>query len=900
MSGIVVDNFAGGGGASTGIEEALGRPVDIAVNHSRAAIAMHTANHRETRHYCEDIWTVDPKEAAAGRVVEVAWFSPDCFPAGTMVLTRRGYAAIETIGVGDEVLTHERRWRRVTSTMSTRKPVLTLRGHGHPGLRVSAEHPFLVRQRSQPHRGGPWSLGPAAWTPAGNLAKGAYWATPTAFPGAEPPAIPVYRGRSLKVSPELMWLAGRYIADGWTRLTNTRAELVITCGRHEVDGLRERLNAWPREGARCGADELAWSERETATAYQFATSHRGLVEWLREHFGHRAEAKRLPGWSLGMDDHMRRSLLDGYLSGDGWSGHGLVEASTVSKALAFSIKALASTLGFTAAVYWRANTPVIQGRRVNARPSWNIRWRADLDPLHRQTVREEGLEWAPVRERKEDVDVEEVFNLSVEEDESYIADGIAVHNCTHFSRAKGGQPRSKGVRGLADVVIRWARAVKPRLILLENVEEFQTWGPLDDNGYPIKSAEGSDFRAWLAALVDCGYQVEYRVLVAADYGAPTTRKRFFLIARCDGQPIVWPKPTHGRGRETPWRTAAEVIDWTLPCPSIFDRKRPLADATMRRIAAGLRRYVIDAATPFVVPLTHQGPPRTHPLDEPLRTVTAANRGELALVTPYVTRVDNTSDGRLRGLTSCVEPLKTVTSAGGFALVSPTLITAGYGEREGQAPRVPGLDKPLGTVVAGGQKHALVTAFLAKHYGGVVGHGVERPVGAVTARDHHSLVTAQLELPGAVASSFVSKFYGTSTGAGVDEPLPTVTTGGGKGGGHLAEVRAFLVKYYGSDGDPQSQQQTLFGPLHTVTTKARFGLVTVHGQQYQIADIGMRMLAPGELFAAQGFPPDYVLDPLLDGKPLTKTQQIELAGNSVCPPAAFALVAANARTLRRAA
>lgn len=872
MSGIVIDNFAGGGGASTGIEAALGRPVAIAINHSRAAIAMHAANHPETRHYQEDIWTVDPREAAAGRVVEVAWFSPDCFPAGTMVLTRRGYVPIETIGVGDEVLTHERRWRRVTSTMSTRKPVLTLRGHGHPGLRVSAEHPFLVRQRSQPHRGGPWSLGPAAWTPAGALGQGAYWATPTAFPDAEPPAIPVYRGRSLKVSPELLWLAGRYIADGWTRLTSTRAELVITCGRHEAEGLRARLSAWPREGARCGADELAWTERETVTAYQFATSHRGLVEWLREHFGHRAEAKRLPGWSLGMDDQLRRSLLDGYLSGDGWSGHGLVEATTVSKALAFSIKALASTLGFTAAVYWRANTPVIQGRRVNARPSWQLRWRAELDPLHRQTVREEGMEWAPVRERKEDFDVEEVFNLSVEEDESYVADGIVVHNCTHFSRAKGGQPRSKKVRGLADVVIRWARAVKPRLILLENVEEFQTWGPLDENGYPIKAREGEDFRAWLAALVDCGYQVEYRVLVAADYGAPTTRKRFFLVARCDGQPIVWPRPTHGRGRETPWRTAAEVIDWSLPCPSIFGRKKPLADATMRRIAAGLKRYVIDAASPFVVPVKTWGGGGNGPrgLDEPMRTVTASKRGEFALGTPYVTRVDNTSDGRLRGLTSCDEPLKTVTSAGGFALVSPTLVQTGYGEREGQAPRVPGLDKPLGTVVAGGQKHALVTAFLAKHYGQpdgrvLPGLALDVPVGTVTAKDHHSLVTATL--------------------------AP---------GGHVDEVRAFLVKYYGSDGDPQSQQQTLFGPLHTVTTKARFGLVTVHGQQYQIADIGMRMLAPHELFAAQGFPPDYVLDPLLDGKPLTKTQQIELAGNSVCPPAAYALVAANARTLRRAA
>lgn len=273
----------------------------------------------------------------------------------------------------------------------------------------------------------------------------------------------------------------------------------------------------------------------------------------------------------------------------------------------------------------------------------------------------------------------------------------------------------------------------------------------------------------------------------------------------------------------------------------------------------------------------------------MRTVTTSKRGEFALVTPYLATVTHTKSGD--SVHAVDAPLRTVTTAKGgeFVLVSPTLTQTGYGERDGQAPRVPGLDKPLGTVVAGGQKHALVTAFLAKHFTqpeGRVHAGIplDVPTGTATARDHHSLVTA-----------YVAPFYGRSTGASAEAPLPTAT-----GHAHLAEVRAFLVKYYGADGEVESQQQNLFGPLHTVTTKARFGLVTVHGQQYQIADIGMRMLAPHELFAAQGFPPDYVLDPLLDGKPLTKTQQIELAGNSVCPPAAYALVAANARTLRRAA
>lgn len=412
-------------------------------------------------------------------------------------------------------------------------------------------------------------------------------------------------------------------------------------------------------------------------------------------------------------------------------------------------------------------------------------------------------------------------------------------DCTNFSRAKGGKPVSKGIRALAWVVIRWARDVRPRVIVLENVEEFQTWGPLV-NDRPDPERAGETFREWLGQLAGLGYAIEFRSLVAADYGTPTTRKRLFLIARRDGGNAVWPEPTHGKNRPNRWRPASEVIDWSLPCPSIFDRPRPLAEATQRRIAAGIRRFVIEAAEPFIVTLTHQGGERGRSVSAPLPTVTAAHRGELALV-------------------------------------SPTLIQTSWGERQGQAPRVPGLHKPLGTVVAGGAKHALVAAFLSKHFGGVVGHGVERPLGTVTARDHHALTTAWL-----------TKFYGTATGSSCEAPMPTVTAGAW--GGHMAEVRAFLVKYYSTG----SQQQDLLGPLHTVTSKARFGLVEIHGEQYVITDIGMRMLQPHELFAAQGFPDDYEIAPEFNGRPLTKTAQIALCGNAVCPQVAEAIVAANTR------
>ena len=434
-------------------------------------------------------------------------------------------------------------------------------------------------------------------------------------------------------------------------------------------------------------------------------------------------------------------------------------------------------------------------------------------------------------------------------------------DCTHFSRAKGGKPRSKKTRALAWVVIRWARAVRPSVIMLENVEEFLTWGPLGAEGQPDPKRAGRTFKMWLGKLRALGYKVEWRSLVAADYGAPTTRRRLFLIARCDGQPIVWPTPTHGRHGSRPWRSAAEVIDFSVPCPSIFDRKKPLADATQRRIAAGLRRYVLECPKPFVVPLTHHGERRTHPLDEPLPTITAANRGELALITPFVSAQVGQSVGR-----GVEAPLPTI-AGGGMghqALIAPTLIQTGYGEREGQAPRALDIGKPLGTLVSGG-KHAAAVAFLAKHYGGPNGHqtsgqSMTSPMGTVTAQDHHSVVGVQLGLP-------------------IDGHARTDRT---------AEVHAFLIAYYGSEREGQQ----LGLPLRTIPTRDRFGLVVVEGVEYQITDIGMRMLLPEELFRAQSFPREYVIAAPFKGRTLNKTEQIELAGNSVCPVLSEALVRAN--------
>ena len=332
--------------------------------------------------------------------------------------------------------------------------------------------------------------------------------------------------------------------------------------------------------------------------------------------------------------------------------------------------------------------------------------------------------------------------------------------------------------------------------MLENVEEFADWGPLLEDGRPDPIRRGMTFRRWWRQLENLGYELDARELRACDYGAPTSRKRLFIIARCDGQPIVWPEPSHGPGL-TPYRTAGECVDWSIGCPSIFDRKKPLAEATMRRIAAGVQRYVINARQPYLV-----------------------------------MSIDHQSSGPGSATKGPDEPMTTITAKARHALVVPTLIQTGYGERNGQAPRVPGLDKPLGTVMAGGQKHALVAAFLAKHYTGVIGSSLGAPMGTVTAIDHHSLVTA------------------------------------------------FLLKYYGTDQNPEMRE-----PLHTITAKHRFGLVTVHGEPHYIADIGLRMLCPRELFTAQGFPSDVQLLG-------TQTSQVRLCGNSVSPPTACALVKAN--------
>jgi DNA (cytosine-5)-methyltransferase 1 len=516
-------------------------------------------------------------------------------------------------------------------------------------------------------------------------------------------------------------------------------------------------------------------------------------------------------------------------------------------------------------------------------------------------------------------------------------------DCTHFSKAKGAAPtrdvnRAKRSRGLAWVILRWVREAKPRLILMENVEEWIHWGPVMKDGRPDPKRKGETRKRFVRELMKLGYAVNIEAKdKACNHGAPTIRQRLVMVARCDGLPINIPKPTHGRDNGTtdlfapkvkPWRTAAEIIDWSIPCPSIFTRKKELATATKRRIARGMMRYVIDNAKPFIVPITHAGSDRVHSLDEPLRTVTTAHRGELALATPFLTEYHSAKwpgDDRTKPLD---QPIPTQTTENRFALVAP-FITKFRANTPGSPVTQPMptitansfIKRPGGTVPLG-----IAAAFMAQHNKTKAGFNPGRPLDApmstiVNTGSHQQLVAATItHLRGG----------GVRYGFPADAPLPALTAQGT----HVGLSAAFLTKYYSEGGT----DQTVTDPLHTQPTKARFSLVTTEAGTFPmsqaeiegarrvarfmaehanddrfkgaefvcaagvpIVDIGMRMLDLRELYRAQGFDDDYIINPkvwrIVRGKlvygPLTKTDGTRMCGNSVSPYQARAWIAANA-------
>lgn len=538
-------------------------------------------------------------------------------------------------------------------------------------------------------------------------------------------------------------------------------------------------------------------------------------------------------------------------------------------------------------------------------------------------------------------------------------------DCKHFSKAKGAALVDRKIRGLAWITLRWAAKVRPRVIILENVEEFQTWGPVR-KGKPVKKLAGTTFRKFIRQLEELGYTVEYRELIAADYGAPTSRKRFYMIARCDGKPIVWPKPTHsktGADGLPKWRCAAEIIDWSLPCPSVFASKaqimdkyglkavRPLAKNTMRRIIRGVDKFTIRSGKPFIVPTGYgerKGQaPRVHDMDAPFPTVvgtgkenlckpllapvtvtntsnsvggtvgepvhTVTTAGNQMLVTPFLAECNHSGGGHVAPVT---DAHKTITAKHTGGIVAPALIQ--YHTEQTEHVRASGLGTPINTVDAsnrygltcanlveyytGGRpldvqdpmhtvtshdREAVVAAHIAKYYGGVVGEKVGEPLPTVTAIDHN-----------AVCAAHVVKFKGDNVGTPPSEPLQTVTASAGKeracSGGTFAVCRAHLAKIRsGDDLGHWPEIRALLNEFCGYTlAEDEVLLLEISGALYYIADIGLRMLSPRELYNAMGFPQDYIIDRDYLGNEYKKSAQVARCGNAVCPPVASALVRAN--------
>ena len=503
-------------------------------------------------------------------------------------------------------------------------------------------------------------------------------------------------------------------------------------------------------------------------------------------------------------------------------------------------------------------------------------------------------------------------------------------DCKHFSKAKGAALVDRNIRGLAWIVLRWAALVRPRVIMLENVEEFQTWGPVR-KGKPVKSKAGKTFRKWKQQLSDLGYAIEHRELVAADYGAPTTRKRFVLVARCDGKPIRWPERTHAprdseevkAGKLLPWRSAAEIIDWTIPGYSIFASKqeilerygvkvvRPLAENTMRRVIRGVDKFTIRSGKPFIVPTGYgerKGQaPRVHDMDAPLSTVVSTVKKNL--VKPILSPITITNTSNSVG-SAAGDPVHTVTTAGNQILVSPNLIQ--YHTEQTENVRASGMDVPINTVDTS-NRYGLTCANLVEYYGNGVPLDLSEPMHTVTAHDREALVSAHIQkyFDGGykgcgdradaplstvtalqrhgVCAAHIAEFKGQDIGQSVDSPLRTITASAGE----FAQCRAVLAKANGGNLAHWPEIRELLNRHCGYRLKEdEVILLMIRGIAYYIADITLRMLTPRELYNAMGFPTDYIIDRDYMGNAYGKTKQVARCGNAVCPPLAEAMVRAN--------
>lgn len=848
MKDLIIDCFAGGGGASVGIEMALGRPVDIAINHDPDAILMHKTNHPDTLHLTEDIFKVDLKKYVGNQHVALMWASPDCFPAGNLVWTAEGYKNIEDVECKDYVLTHKGNYKRVYRTIKKNdRKFCNIRIAGCEEFQATLNHPFYARKKQLKcvhgeHRTTITELLEPEWVKAEELTTNYR----VGIPINTESIIPKWDGiikytynqygktRSEIVNtldkymdnPDFWWLIGRYMGDGSVNMDKYTVDLC--CAYDDIEEIRPVV------------DRLAikYTTREKQSTFSFLFSSKEFCEFVAR-YGIGSLNKQITPEILNLPIGLLKMFLLGYISADGnveqTKTNKRYQITTVSRRLAYGLQqCLLKAYGRYAGMTRLKNRSYIQGRKIVANDIYSLVFYENKTNRLQYKI-ENNMVWVNVKKCEIVNDSQKsVYTLSVEDDESFTVNNISVHNCTSHSKAKGGKPREKGLRILPWAVYKHAKAILPDVILMENVEEIQQWGPLDEKGYPIPERKGEDYQKFIMAMKSLGYIFDCRELVAADYGAPTTRKRWYAIFRRDGRDIKWPVQTHskdgGDGLKK-WIPVSSILNFEDLGKSIFGRKKPLAKNTMNRTAKGLYKFVFNNPEPYIVQVNHGG--------------------------------DN-----LRGQ-SINEPMPTITAKHGFGVITPYIIQY-HSETTKAGVRGQNVADPLQTIDTS-NRYGLVAAFLEKFYKSGTGQSLNEPLHTITTSPGHFGQISVL----AVKWEELKK-------AGINQDVAQKATW----------VSQFIMEYYGC-----GTGQTITEPLHTIVTKDRFALITILGDEYAILDIYLRMLQPEELKLAQGFPKDYIIDRDYNWKSYPKAKQVARIGNSVVPIMAQQLVEANCPYLK---
>ncbi len=844
-----VDLFCGAGGATTGLELALERlglrHKGLAINHWRVAVDTMQANHPDVDTKQMSIEEAVPADLVPGGRVDFLWASPSCFTAGHLVTTARGQVPIEDVQVGDVVLTHRLRWRRVVRKQCRgNAKTIVVQGAGHYGIECTPQHQFWLRPSflvCQERRHAKREYGFPQWMPIDRaITNEALWSTPVKFEPLPVPALPA----ALAGLADPWYVIGRWIGDGHSG-RGRHFDTSICCPHGQAEFLARVLS---------GPRKWAFVEKRTVSVFTLTDSE--TYEWLLANFGRGAAGKQIPSWCLSMPSEQRDRLFRGYLDADGYTKQRRHECCTVSRALAVSLRMLAESLGHRVGMSYddKRLTYCIEGRTGVALPQYRLHWNATLSASRAvESFEEEGVVWSRVRKAREGHENAVVYNLEVEEDHSYVLDGIIVKNCTHHSRALGGKPRANQLRAQPELILTWLDQLFVRRLCVENVPEFVEWGPLSAAGRPIEAKKGACFRAWIAALEARNYTVDWRVLNCADYGDATTRRRFFLQAVRKGcGRIVWPEPTHAENPEPSlfgpplkkWRGIRECLDLSDTGTSIFNRRTPLAKNTLRRVFVGLRKFCgLDFQMDF---LGADGPdePRLRSVDEPVATQPAGGN-RTALVRSFLVELRNH---------------KTAAS----------------------------VDTPISAIATSGAHHGLCSALVLDHFKNGEAKPAGEPLGAQTTHDRYSVVRAfavDLSHPGEkadegrvtdgakplktatarnnTAAAFIVTEQAHNAPRSADKPIRTQT----------AVRKDYVVRPFVLGQQSGAELQPASRPCPTIATKGAVRGVYLMTEDGTVIDVRMRMLKPSELAAAHSFPKGYKLTG-------NRSEQVKQIGNSV--------------------